>query len=158
VAGATTAPAPTTRASTRYIVQQGDTVTSIARRFGVTTDAVIGTNQLWNPDRLSLGQALIIPPPPPVALVTVPATIEAGASTEIRLTGAKPGEKVTFTVRSATGPFTGPPHTATNEGTVTATYTPSLDTPAGDVSVSASGDQGTTAQATFHVDAAAPLG
>jgi LysM repeat protein len=159
VATATTAPvAPTTPAATRYVVTQGDTVTSIARRFGVTTDAVVAANQLTDPDRLSLGQALVIPPPPPVVLVVVPGSVQAGTSVEFRLTGAKPGENVTFTVTSAARPFSGPAHAATKDGAVSATYTPSLDAPTGTSTVSAQGDQGTTAQATFHVDASGAFG
>jgi LysM repeat protein len=158
-AHATAAPAPaTTRAPTRYVVMQGDTVTSIARRFGVTTDAVVAANQLADPDRLSLGQALLIPPPPPVVLVVVPASVEAGTSVELRLTGAKPGESVTFTVTSPAGPFSGPAHPATKDGAVSASYTPSLDAPTGTFTVSAHGDQGTTGQTTFHVDASGAFG
>lgn len=67
---ATTAP-PTTVPST-YVVQAGDTLTKIAARFGTTVAAIVALNQLENPDRLSEGQVLKIPPPttaPPLTTV-----------------------------------------------------------------------------------------
>jgi LysM repeat protein len=50
-----------------YTVQWGDTVFSIARRFGVTPDAIVAANGLANPNYIRAGQVLIIPtlPPPP---------------------------------------------------------------------------------------------
>jgi LysM repeat protein len=50
-----------------YTVQWGDTVYSIARRFGVTPDAIVAANGLANPNYIRAGQVLIIPtlPPPP---------------------------------------------------------------------------------------------
>jgi LysM repeat protein len=39
-------------------------VFTIAQQFGVTTQAIISANNLTNPDRLSIGQQLIIPPAP----------------------------------------------------------------------------------------------
>lgn len=44
-----------------YIVQQGDTLKTIAQQFGVTLDDLIRANQLADPDRLQLGQPLVIP-------------------------------------------------------------------------------------------------
>lgn len=44
-----------------YIVQPGDTLMSIAQRFDVTMDEIIEANDLTNPDRLDVGQVLIIP-------------------------------------------------------------------------------------------------
>lgn len=46
-----------------YTVQSGDTIGVIAARFGVTAEAIILTNSLTNPDVLSIGQSLVIPPP-----------------------------------------------------------------------------------------------
>ena len=46
---------------TIYVVQRGDTLFAIARRYGVTTEALIYANQLQAPDVLSVGQALVIP-------------------------------------------------------------------------------------------------
>jgi len=44
-----------------YIVQPGDTVTSIAQKFGITTDSVKWSNNLQG-DTVSLGSKLVIPP------------------------------------------------------------------------------------------------
>jgi LysM repeat protein len=50
-----------------YVVQWGDTVYSIARRFGIPPHAIIQANRLVNPNYIRAGQVLIIPtlPPPP---------------------------------------------------------------------------------------------
>lgn len=45
-----------------YIVQRGDTLFTIAQRYGTTVSALVAANNLSNPDRLSVGQRLIIPP------------------------------------------------------------------------------------------------
>jgi murein DD-endopeptidase MepM/ murein hydrolase activator NlpD len=44
-----------------YIVQQGDTLNSIAERFGVTSQDLINANNLSNPNILPVGAQLIIP-------------------------------------------------------------------------------------------------
>ena len=44
-----------------YIVQSGDTLGSIAARFGVTVDAILRANNLSSANYLYLGQSLIIP-------------------------------------------------------------------------------------------------
>lgn len=43
------------------MVRWGDTVYSIARRFGVTVDAIVWANNLANPNYIRVGQVLIIP-------------------------------------------------------------------------------------------------
>lgn len=43
-----------------HVVQQGDTVSQIARMYGVTLDSVIFDNQLPPPYSLTIGQALLI--------------------------------------------------------------------------------------------------
>ncbi len=56
-------PAPASPAQTQqvYIVQPGDTLFTIAQRFGVTVRDIVNANNLANPDRLAVGQELIIP-------------------------------------------------------------------------------------------------
>jgi spore germination protein len=44
-----------------YVVRQGDSVYSIANRYGVSPQEVINQNQIENPERLVIGQALVIP-------------------------------------------------------------------------------------------------
>ena len=62
-------PAPVPGGSFPYVVQWGDTIYAIARRFGVTADAIIRANNLVNPNLIRAGQILMIPgtstPPPP---------------------------------------------------------------------------------------------
>lgn len=49
---------------TIHTVVSGDTLGAIARRYGVSIQALIDANNLTNPDRLSIGQQLIIPSQP----------------------------------------------------------------------------------------------
>ena len=44
-----------------HIVQSGDTLHKIATTYGITIDAIVSTNELPHPDRLVVGQALVIP-------------------------------------------------------------------------------------------------
>ncbi|OKL35248.1 LysM peptidoglycan-binding domain-containing protein [Domibacillus mangrovi] len=44
-----------------YVVKSGDTLFQIARRYGTTSQTISQANQLPNPDRLVVGQALVIP-------------------------------------------------------------------------------------------------
>ncbi len=58
------APAPggtSTGQGQPYVVQRGDTLLSIARRFGVTVAQLQAANNITNPDRIYPGQVLVIP-------------------------------------------------------------------------------------------------
>ncbi len=46
-----------------HVVAEGETLGAIARRYNVTIQAIINANNLSNPNRLSIGQELVIPPP-----------------------------------------------------------------------------------------------
>jgi LysM repeat protein len=154
-AAPTTGAASTTTGSPiAYQVKRGDTLTAIATRFGVSTAAIVAANQIADQDHLAEGQSLLIPSRPPVRLVIAPSKTTVGGSVRLKLTGAKPSEIVIFEVDSPSGKFTGSPHTASDDGTVTAKYEPALADPAGTYSVIAKGNQATTAQASFRVDAA----
>jgi LysM repeat protein len=76
-----------------YIVQEGDTLSAIAQRFGVTVDEIVAANNLANPDVLSIGQAIVIPKhfvTPTISAST--ATTAATAIPESQPTpGASPG-------------------------------------------------------------------
>ena len=63
-----TAPAPTQSTSGggavqgyEHIVLQGQTLSTIAKAYNVTTKAIIQSNKIKNPNRLSIGQKLFIP-------------------------------------------------------------------------------------------------
>ncbi|HLE23798.1 MAG TPA: LysM domain-containing protein, partial [Anaerolineales bacterium] len=57
-------PQPTVRTETEwYVVAPGDSLGTIAGRFGVGAAQIIAVNALVNPDVLSIGQLLEVPPP-----------------------------------------------------------------------------------------------
>jgi LysM repeat protein len=144
---------PTTTAPPQtYAVRQGDTLTDIAKQFHTSVGAMEATNHLADPDHLTLGQVLTIPPP---GTVRIEATLDdpsSGPVVHLALVGANPSELVTFAITFADGStFTGSPHVASPAGAVATTYTGSLGV--GAFTVSASGSGGTTAAAAFQVDA-----
>jgi len=53
---------PGARPVTVVLVQRGDTVSGIARRFGLSPEAIIEANGLRKPYRLMSGQRLVLPP------------------------------------------------------------------------------------------------
>jgi len=66
-------PTAAAAAAQTYIVQPGDTLWTIASRFGVTVTALVSANQLTNPDALQLGQRLVIPAQGTAATTSSPA-------------------------------------------------------------------------------------
>ncbi len=46
-----------------YVVQEGDTLSQIAERFNVPVEAIMGANDIANPDSLREGQELVVPVP-----------------------------------------------------------------------------------------------
>jgi LysM repeat protein len=58
-------PVPTPGERQRYIVREGDTLSGIAARFGVTEEAILKENPLSDRNRLFVGQELLIPPGQP---------------------------------------------------------------------------------------------
>jgi LysM repeat protein len=87
---ATTAPittAPTTvppPQDVRYVVQQGDSLSAIADRFGVSVEEIANANAIEDVHRISVGQELVIPP----STTTVPPAPGAGGDTTTNLAGA----------------------------------------------------------------------
>lgn len=62
------APPPTTSTTAgttplAYTIQDGDTLYSISRQFGVAVDVLIEVNNISNPDVIRAGDTLVIPPP-----------------------------------------------------------------------------------------------
>jgi LysM repeat protein len=152
VAPTTTTTAPL-RAAVQYAVRQGDTLSAIARRFHVTTAGIVAVNKGLNPDKLTVGQTLTIPPEIPVRLLVKPARVAPGSTANLALSGAQPGERVTFEIQTPTGTFKGPVHVAGPDGTVNTTYAPNATDPPGSYQVVAHGDLGTNAIAALVVDA-----
>ncbi len=65
VPGTTQPPTTQPPSSFRYVVQVGDTLFFIARRFGTTVDAILAINpQITDPSRIFPGQVIMIPQPP----------------------------------------------------------------------------------------------
>ena len=61
VPSATVKPGPTAQT---YVVKRGDTMSKIASRFGVTVEAIMAVNPaITNPNKIALGQEIIIPEP-----------------------------------------------------------------------------------------------
>ena len=49
--------------ATTYEVQSGDTLSGIAKKFGVSVDEIMAANGLDDPNQLKVGQVLVIPAP-----------------------------------------------------------------------------------------------
>jgi LysM repeat protein len=146
----TVAPTTTTPATT-YQVKRGDTLTSIAKFFGVSTAAILAANQLGNADRLTEGQVLQIPPQPPAQLTVTPPDTIAGTALTLTVVSAKAGESITFEIVAPDGGiFTGSPHTASQDGSVMTSYNTSGDN-SGTYRVVATGDRGTSLEASFRI-------
>jgi LysM repeat protein len=150
-APATTAAAPTTAPPVTYQVKRGDTLTSIARFFGVSSQALAAANQLENQDRLTEGQLLQIPPAPPAGLEVTPPDGISGQVFTFTVRGARVGETIVFQIVGPEGQsFSGSPHTAGDDGVVSATYVSSGDG-RGKYTVVATGDRGTSLSAGYHL-------
>ena len=153
----TTAPAESTTTTTEtapstYTVQRGDNLSAIARIFHVALDALMLANGIESADRIAEGQVLQIPPSTPVTISVTPPSAAANTVFDIAVSGALPGEAVSFTITSPDGGvFEGPPHAVPPEGNVSASYR-SAGEPPGTFTVVAAGDRGTNATVTFVVE------
>jgi LysM repeat protein len=116
-----------------YTVKRGDTLSSIAKHFGDTVEALVAANHIVEANLITQGQVLVIPPPPtppptttvgpsvsstvaavptttvaavpagPAALVITPAHAQVGNVFNFKVTGTKPDEAVTFEIDSPDG-------------------------------------------------------
>ncbi len=57
---------PTPRGTVDYVVQPGDTLAGIAMRFNVPLDLLMEANGIEDPNWISVGRVLTIPPPVPI--------------------------------------------------------------------------------------------
>ena len=64
-------PTPT-RTTLRYVVQDGDNLSTIAASFGVTADAISAANDITDPALIGVGEELIIPTTATSALAPTP--------------------------------------------------------------------------------------
>jgi|SRR6478735_1899245 len=62
--------ATTTTQPRYYVVQRGDSISSIAAAFGVSSQELIALNGITNPDQIQAGQTLQLPPS--TVVVTAP--------------------------------------------------------------------------------------
>ncbi|WP_363325841.1 peptidoglycan DD-metalloendopeptidase family protein [uncultured Caldilinea sp.] len=81
----------------------GDTLGAIAVRFGVTVEALVAANGIEDPNRIRVGQVLIIPdadgsaPAPALAAAEIPTTVvRAQAGDDIAVLAARYGEDPTL--------------------------------------------------------------
>jgi LysM repeat protein len=148
---ATTVAPTTAPAATPYQVKRGDTLTSVARFFGMSTQTLAAANQLGGDARLTAGQVLKIPPAPPAGVTVSPPDGISGNTFTFTVTGAKVGENITFQIAAPSGRvFSGSPHRASNDGVVTASYISTGDDP-GTYAVVATGDRGTSLRAQYRL-------
>jgi len=148
----------TTAGPTAFTVKAGDTLTSIARFFGISPGLLASFNHLTNGDKLMVGQMLEIPPKAPLKLEITPKAAPAGEPFTFNLIGAKSSENVVFEITDPKGAkFKGASHVAGDDGSVMASYQPSISAPAGVYVIVATGDQGSSASASFRISANAPI-
>ena len=69
-ATATVAPTPQPPKQQTYRVKAGDTVVGIAKRFGLTMEALLAANKnIKNPDKIAIGDVIVIPSAAPTEIV-----------------------------------------------------------------------------------------
>lgn len=74
----TPAPPPDSATFTNYVVQPGDTLSSIGLKFGVSPQEIAEANGLVNPNLIHVGQVLKIPTSMPETLPEVTHTVQNG--------------------------------------------------------------------------------
>ncbi len=61
-----------------HTIQKGETLISIAAKYGITTEALLAANDIRDPTHLEEGQELLIPPGEGLRVPIVPHTVEKG--------------------------------------------------------------------------------
>ena len=94
-------PAPASAAArpadTEYVVRPGDTLSGVARAFGTTFRALAEANRLADPDRLKVGQRLLVPAGGRSGQPTAPAARPASPPASL-------AERVVAAARAVAGP------------------------------------------------------
>lgn len=85
----TPAPAATPGEGSEYIVQNGDSLSGIADRFGIPVAAIMAANKLDNPDFVFTGQRLTIPSSGTTAVPPTATPIASSVNTGIRVTAVE---------------------------------------------------------------------
>jgi LysM repeat protein len=83
-----------------HVVKPGENLTQIARYYGVTVQAIVNANNLWNPNYIYPGQYLLIPvpcTPPPSGGCTTTHVVKRGEY--LKLIAARYGTTVSAIVR-----------------------------------------------------------
>ena len=95
-------PVPTRRTTAiNYTIKSGDSLSAIAANFGISTAALMQANGITNPNLLTVGQVIVIPPPDLSAAASPVAT--AGTA----VPPIAPILKITAILRSGTGTAAG---------------------------------------------------
>ncbi|MEX1179514.1 MAG: M23 family metallopeptidase [Cucumibacter sp.] len=64
-----------------HTIESGESLYAIARRYSVTTQAIVEANQLGSPDRIFVGQRIAIPGRPDLVAVSPTATVAPAVTT-----------------------------------------------------------------------------
>ena len=102
-----TAYAPTP-ATSRYQVQAGDTLRSIASSYGTTADELVRANALIDPNVIFVGTTLVVPAEQPAAQATVAAKASQPVPTTQAAQSSSRPDREQATLRNTTGRSTGP--------------------------------------------------
>jgi len=70
----TTLPETTTTIPKTYVIQSGDSLSEIAKLFGVSAAALAAFNNITDPDKIEAGQVISLPQPGATAPTTTPTT------------------------------------------------------------------------------------
>ncbi|MFY9174978.1 MAG: peptidoglycan-binding protein [Peptococcia bacterium] len=96
----------------QYVVQPGDTLFSIAQRFGTTVQAIIQANNIINPDFIVVGQIITIPtgqmPPVPTPPAPNPPAPQPTQCPTLRRGNSGPFVRVLQTQLQRAGVYNGP--------------------------------------------------
>ena len=87
-----------------YMVQQGDTLNSIARRYGITVQDIANANALYNINTISVGQELTIPTPGPGTSIPLPTPGPGTPTVAINTTATAPLAEIVIRGTDANAP------------------------------------------------------